>query len=333
MNLRLIAGSIAVVVAAAVALAVPVGTRGVAAGGDVAASVHGYRAGATPAATLAWPSTATWNKADHDGKAFSIDQPDLTSLPQVHVVYIHASDKPSRFQDFAAMFQAQNRRTSQQFAGVISRGVRWDERLAGGVRYHDITVLKSDARFSRMNYSTATRDLSRAKLNDPNKKYLVWQDAPDGRYCGQAGMAGDTQRNASNASNKSSVAVIFTAYDRTNATGGWCFAQMHELSHAFGAVQPSAPNYQGWHCNDNGNDVLCYYASGVPYDGTDLRYYDWKNDDYADAQAVPGYPDSVEGTPAPKLAWWTVNLSRFLCAKSTDPDGLIGCDQPATPEY
>src|SRR5687768_10111746 len=43
-----------------------------------------------------------------DGQTFNQDQPDgaLTGLPTIHMIYLHPSDKPSRFPQFAAMFQA-----------------------------------------------------------------------------------------------------------------------------------------------------------------------------------------------------------------------------------
>ena len=49
-------------------------------------------------------------------------------------------------------------------------------------------------------------------------------------------------------------------------------------------------------------------------------YFDYGLDDYWDPAADP---DS--GSTA-KLAWWTVNLSKFLCPAA-------GCDFPNDPQY
>ena len=94
------------------------------------------------------------------------------------------------------------------------------------------------------------------------------------------------------------------------------------------AVQPQAPHYDGTgHCNDNGNDSLCTYASAIPYDSSQGFYIDYKDDDYVDPGADPG-----SGSTA-KLPWWTINLSRFLCPPSSlDPSGS-DCSLPNNPVY
>ncbi len=75
-----------------------------------------------------------------------------------------------------------------------------------------------------------------------------------------------------------------------------------------GAVQYTAPNNDGGHVNDNANDVLGRFASTIPYSGGLL--YDYGLDDYWDPRADP-----TSGSAA-TLAWWTVNLSRFVCPAS-----------------
>lgn len=341
MRLRLVSLSVALVGAAMTTVAavgpssVPAPTFVVASAGGVS---EGHRPDRAQAALYGDVPAATFTAADYDGKAFTTDQPDLLpDLPQVHVVYVHAADQPSRFTQFAPMFQAEDRRTSKILASVMGRGLRWDERLGSdGIKYHDMTVLKSAANSRKLSgntqFSQVVSDLAKAKLNKPNKKYLVWLDASS-QYCGQSQFKTDAVRSPANANEGTSVSAVYVYYDRSNATGGFCAAQLHELNHAMGAVQPAATNSSGGHCSDHGNDTMCSGGNPrIPYDGTALRYYDYNNDDYADAREVPGHPEST-GTAAPKLGWWTVNLSRFLCAKSSDPGGIVGCDQAATPNY
>jgi hypothetical protein len=272
-----------------------------------------------------------WSPSDYDGAALSADAADLTALPTIHAAYLYPSDAPSRFSQFAAMFQRDARRASDLLTSLYGRGLRWDERLGsdGTTRYLDITVVKSRYTSAQLGadtqFSLVGNEVSRVGLTKANKKYLVWLDAPS-RLCGQSDGPTDRKRSARNAAEGRTVSAIYRYYDPADAQGGFCSPVLHELSHAMGAVSPWAPNFAGGgHCNDNANDTMCLFASAIPYDPAVGRYYDYGTDDYWDPAADPSIP-AADPRYGKKLGWWTTNLSRFICPVS-------GCQNPSTPNY
>lgn len=303
----------------------------------VAALVAGAAAQAGPLITVQAPP---WDASQYDGQVLAADGPDLTSLPAVHAVYIYPSDANSRFLTFAAMFQRDARRASTMLDTSVGHALRWDERFGTGAnastRYLDITVIKSKYTTKRLaggqQFSLIRNDLSARGLTDANKKYLVWLDASS-TYCGQSDAPTDAVRSPANRAEARTVSAIFRyyQYDPNGANGGFCSPVLHELAHSMGAVQPSAPHYVGGHCNDNGNDLLCLFASTIPYDANLGGYYfDYGNDDYWDPVADP-----TSGSQQ-KLGWWTVNLSRFMCPSSLDlATGMFraNCEIPNSPAY
>jgi hypothetical protein len=300
-------------------------------------------------AGLVWVGVATgggltalrsmpWDPSQYDGVALTADAPDPTTLPTVHAVYLYPSDAPNRFGQYAAMFQRDARRASGFLEDSFGRAIRWDERIGsdGMTPYLDISVIRSKYPTKRLGggqqFSLVRTELSARGFTNPNKKYLVWLDAPSS-FCGQSEAPIESARGPANAAERRTVSAIYRYYPPTDANGGFCSPVLHELAHAMGAVQPSAPHYEAGHCNDNGNDLLCRMASTIPYDAAlGGFYYDYGNDDYWDPAADPRSGSSV------KLGWWTVNLSRFLCppAPTPDPSGAAraDCTRPnANPGY
>ncbi len=283
--------------------------------------------GRVPAATYAVDTllTPSWTKADYDGKTFSSDQPDLTDLPTVHALYVHPSDKPSRFEEFAAMFQADARAASAFLTSLYGRGVRLDERLTEGRSYLDITVVRSKHASGRLGgnqqFSLVNQELLDRGFNVPGKKYVVWLDARSS-YCGQGHLSHDTTRAATNGNEGRTLGIVYRPYNTSGPDGGFCRGRtlLHELGHNLGALQKVAPNaFDGAHCNDDDNDVMCY-TSDAQYDSGSAQF-DYGHNDYWDPAAVPN-GGSV------KLGWWATNLSSWICPTS-------GCanPNPAQTEY
>lgn len=300
--------------------------------------------GAAPAvyaATINPTPKAVWNPAEYDGAAMTTDAPDLDGLPDVHGVYIYPSDQPSRFGKYAAYFQAEQKRASTLLSSATGMGFRWDERVSkntdGTTRLlHDITVVKAKANLrslsSSKQFGLIGDALRAAGPTDPNKKYYVWLDAKS-VYCGQGRGNSDTVRAASNAANSTGYAASYRptgGEEMYAANGGWCNPVTHELLHTFGAVNPAAPHWiSGGHCNDDAQDVMCDTTQGPePFDANAPRTIDTNNDDYLDPSADLALPDG-----AGKLTNWTVNLSRFLCPRSTIDRTRPDCGQANNPAY
>ena len=279
-----------------------------------------------PAASFDVDAPAPWHPSEYDGAVFTTDQPDLTTLPTIHAVYVHPADKPSRFAGFAAMFQADARDASALLSDLYGRGIRFDERLgAGGARYLDITVVRSRYKSRQLSggsqFSLVTKELESRGLTSPDKKYAVWLDAGS-QACGQGHLYQDTRRSAAHYNEGRTTAVVYRPYGATDASGGFCRGRTlrHELGHNMGALQSVAPHaFDGAHCDDSGEDTMCY-VSATSFD-SGAAAFDHNHDDYWDPIAVPAADTSA------RLPWWTVNLSRFVCPPGGD------CSLPNRPEY
>ena len=247
---------------------------------------------------------APWQASQWDGAAFTTDQPDTASGPQFHAIYMHPSGTASRFGTYAAMFQADARDASARLASTRGRALRWDTRADG---YIDITVVKSSYNAKRLGsgsqFSLVRNELVNKGFNDPNKKYVVWLDAGS-TACGQGELYQDTRRSTTdNYNQRRTTAIVYRPYPNDASTGGFCRGRtaLHEMGHNMGALQKVAPNaFDGAHCDDSGEDVMCY-TSATSADTGDA-VFDHNNDDYW---------DPTTGAP---LAWWTVNLSKYVCA-------------------
>ena len=291
---------------------------------------HADGAGVFAAGPLPYPARGGWDTTQHDGVALATDAPDLTTLPTIHAIYLYPSNAPNRFAQLAAKFQHDARRASSFLHSLTGRSLRFDERADSRAAYatpiHDVSVLKSKYNDKKLGGSTQfnlVRDEITARgFNKPNKKYLVWVDAGSS-WCGQSQMPADPQRSPANKAEGTTVSTVYRYNDPASAEGGFCsgVVVLHELTHALGAVQTTAPNWAGGHCDDWGNDVMCTASTAPPYDPALGMHYDYGNDDYWDPAADPN-----SGSTA-KLGWWTTNLSRFVCPTA-------GCEYPnANPGY
>ena len=275
------------------------------------------RRGRAPSASYAADEPAPWTKAEYDGLAPTTDQPDLTTLPALHAVYVYPADAPSRFSTYAAMFEADARQAASLLTSLYGRSIRFDERQAtnGPGTMLDITVFRSKYSAKKLKssqqFSLVANELkANSQLNKANKKYMVWLDAGS-RYCGQANLAQDTTRSAGNANEGRSYAIVYRPYSSDlddGVTGGFCRGRTlrHEIGHNLGALQAVAPNsFDDAHCDDSAEDTMCYTSRTSNDTGGPV--FDHGNDDYWDPAANPSAGSSA------KLGWWTANLSRFIC--------------------
>ena len=276
-----------------------------------------YKPGKRPAASVyAVDSPAPWAPATWDDTAYTTDQPDTTTLPTVHMIYMHPSDKPSRFSTFGAMFEADAKQATDLLAARYGRGLRFDNRTDGHL---DITVVRSSSNNKRLSsgnqFSIVSNELKNKGFTKANKKYAVWLDAGS-NYCGQGTLYQDTRRSSSNYNDANrTTGIVYRPYPTDNGEGGFCRGRtlLHELGHNMGAIQKVAPNaFDGAHCDDDTEDVMCYEQNAT-FDSGDAGQFDYGNNDYWDPATS-------------KLAWWAVNLSRYICPTT-------GCANPNNPQY
>lgn len=299
---------------------------------------------------------AAWNACEYDAVApKTVDAPDLSSLPQVHAIYVFPARTQSRFAQFAAMFQADARQASA-LVQTLGRDVRWDLRSVGtfsskcggshGTTVLDITVFQSRYNAKQLatsnQFSLVANELQASgKFNVPTKKYVAWLDAGS-QYCGQGSLYQDTTRSATNASEVNrTTGIVYRPYGNDAATGGFCRGRtlLHELGHNLGALQQVAPHaFDGAHCNDDNNDTMCYTATGQPTSPDGSQFDSGKNDYWDRGASKPtaaddGYPRASSemlgwnaSTGLSKPAWWALNLSRYLCPPA--PAGLTGTSAP-----
>ncbi|ADB34074.1 Ricin B lectin [Kribbella flavida DSM 17836] len=203
---------------------------------------------------------------------------DGRSGKRVQVMYVREKQQRSRLPLFLPSFRAwsheidaaYNDSAAQTGAGRHVRFVT--EAVPGGCRIQvQEVVLPTDGLAGWEPMVTALQKLGH---QDPNRKYLVFADAQ--KTCGVATVYVDDRPGLENANNRN------TGYARVDASAGcWGFnAAAHELGHTFGAVQSSAPNYNG-HCGDEW-DLMCY-GSGTTVvcpDKDSDRLLDCNKDDY-----------------------------------------------------
>lgn len=141
-----------------------------------------------------------------------------------------------------------------------------------------------------------------------SRSYLVWADVSV--LCGIATMYVDDSPGLDNINNGS-----MPSYARVDRPC-WGKAEVHELVHALGGVQPSAPNSTGgYHCSD-GADVMCYddktarstQRSVCPASSTQVL--DCRHDDYFSTAAPRGSYLQTR---------WNVARSSFLTASWDAP--------------
>jgi hypothetical protein len=315
-------------------------------GPDPAAVARGPEASAVPASAKrsakrvppSWCGTIT----SADDRVHEVDNGPF----RYHAVYMVAADAPNRFAGLATSLQTDAFQASALLESSYGRAIRFDIGTSCGPQYLDISVVRLpqtgaqmaalartpggtfdavshalDAAGFQTIQPTDTVELAAART----RNYLVWLDAPaPAASCGQATIYDDPTRSADNLNNfGGKAAIVFRNGD------GFCSsnAARHEIGHNLGGLQPVAPHaFDGAHCNDAYEDTMCY--SNAPYVASGRRgqFFDYGNDDY---WSRPGAP----------LAWWTVDLNRFVCPDAgcnavgagAAPAGPVPTIAPATP--
>jgi hypothetical protein len=281
-------------------------------------AVAGMRAHAAAAADRGEP--AEWCGAEQsvDETSAAVDN----GVYRYHAIYLTAADGQTDFQGNATQIQADAFGASGLIEELYGRAIRFDMGTSCGPGFLDITALRTSltsrafaraahspdgtlklvkAALAASGFATLGEGDDRRTASSLQRNYVVWLDAPSpAGACGVADVYDDATRSETNWNNYGGkVAVVF------HTSLGFCGAATvrHEIGHTLGALQSQAPNsFDGMHCDDAYEDTMCYSRAPERGDGDfEGEFFDYGNDDYWD-------PPS--GQP---LAWWTVNLNRFLC--------------------
>ena len=206
-----------------------------------------------------------------------------TSGNRILVLYVYSStDQFSKYVDSFRYWAAEADRVYQDSAY-----------RTGGERYlrfvHDanctITVVKvkvSAYANTEGNLFPLMDELASKGYGRSDRKYLIFQESSSSYYCGIGGTWQDDSAGSSNLNNVyTSAAAIYSGCWSDGTTAA------HELGHALGAVQPSAPHSTAYgHCWDEW-DIMCY-SDGTTHSMvtrcsdfyTNDRLLDCNNDDY-----------------------------------------------------
>ena len=182
-----------------------------------------------------------------------------TSGNRVQVLYVRASDRPDRYNQYLTSFRQWANDADQIYyeSAVETGGTR-------RIRFvHDtncvITVNNVVVSAAADDDFSATITAVQAQgYNLTNRKYMMFVD--NNVYCGIGGIRNDDSPQQSNTNN------FGPSYGRSD-NGCWNgYTIAHELMHNLGGVQRSAPNSTNlqnpthpntWHCSDE-YDIMCY---------------------------------------------------------------------------
>jgi hypothetical protein len=262
-------------------------------------------------------STVGTSTPSTDGTGQVVCEGDGTTGPRVQVLYVHASDVPSRFaalQDTIGSYMlnmdAKYNASAQETGGA--RHVRFvTEPSASGpcqLSLREVVITPTgDDSFNNTITDVKAAGWDAGVIGQP-RKFVMLVDA--NVLCGIGSIYGDDSPGQTNYNN--SVAGM---YDRSD-NGCWDYAEPHELMHNIGGVQLSAPHTSGgYHCNDE-YDIECYNDGGAT---STLQYlcpssheqrFDCNHDDY--------YSTNPPANSYLATHWNAAN-SKFLINPGTPP--------------
>jgi hypothetical protein len=181
----------------------------------------------------------------------------------VRIVYATPSDKTDNYstvlqtiRDTVREMNSRLNEAGQEAGGkIVNYRVVCDSTGAISVADEHLTTASTAD-----NFSTITTELTNRGYTSSTQKYLVFYDDPVSGFCGQGSLAYDTSLSVNNSNNSGPTFAI--TYEAFSGCAG-SHVPMHELGHALGAVQSTAPHDSGaGHCND-GSDVMCYADGGA----------------------------------------------------------------------
>jgi hypothetical protein len=173
-----------------------------------------------------------------------------TSGKRVQMVYARSALAPDRYDELLPDFRA--------WAAEVDQAVWLSAAETGGGRHlrfvtdgcqlqvaEAVLTPLGEASFDQMR-----TELQLLGFNRTDRKYMVWADAAVG-ICGLGEVYDDQRPTTGNLNNGGPM------YARVDAPC-WHYAELHEVFHTLGAVQPDSPHHSASrHCTDEA-DVMCY---------------------------------------------------------------------------
>ena len=174
-----------------------------------------------------------------------------TSGNRIQAIYARALDVPDRYGSLLPSLR--------QWAAEADQAV-WDSagQTGGGRRLRFVTNSSCALEVAQVvltrpgddSFGQMRTELRRQGYDRSDRKYLVWMDAAVG-ICGLGELYDDTRPGPQNYNNGGPM------YARVDSPC-WHHAELHEIFHNLGAVQPDAPHPSAaGHCTDEA-DVMCY---------------------------------------------------------------------------
>lgn len=171
---------------------------------------------------------------------------------RVEAMYVHASDKPNRYQQFINDFPVFASTANDIFVKSGNqtgspRSIRFVTDASCKLVVSNITISAS----GDDSMGNTISELRSKGFTRTDRKYMIWMDATV--LCGVGGVTNDTRPGQDNPAN------IGPSYGRSDSGCWGKSTEAHELIHNLGGVQKNAPNNgsQNQHCNDEW-DVMCY---------------------------------------------------------------------------
>ena len=257
-----------------------------------------------------------------------------TSGKRVQVMYVRASDAPDNYTASKAAVAAGAIDADRVFreSAAETSGMR-------RVRFvHDancnlsiLNVVLDPSALISGELGPTSNALKALGYTSTDRKYLLFVDhaanPANDVNCGIGGLnKWDDQPGAANASNGGPgfARVGPNCWNATNS------AAAHELMHNLGAVQNSAPNWNGvGHCLDD-KDRMCYdqFIPGFTFNPTACldheRLFDCNHDDYFHTDPPAGIYLATH---------WNTADSEYLSSTPEDQWGFVHADEPTTAAY
>jgi putative cell wall-binding protein len=223
---------------------------------EVGLSEHRAAGTLTPNARPMWPTNPNVLTGPVDLPCAG----DGTSGPRIQFWYAHVQGETNRLAQARGHLTEQIKRANGQLVGSANQTGGYRALRVVTDKYCNPTFRTVTLSPSALDDLYKTRNELKAKAglqDDPDRINVILLDAIgfQGGVCGRGTAYVDDRKDpAVNYNN------TLAQYGRIDVNCWTAHTILHEIFHNLGAVQPSAPHAQDFHCTDE-NDLMCYGAN------------------------------------------------------------------------